>query len=221
MTSGPHGSRSSPGWLRELARAAGWHRRLLSAGLLAGSVALGLHAVQPAPPDTAPVLVAVTELPAGQRLDADDVAVVRRDPASLPHGALASAAGAVGATLVSAVRRGEMLTDVRLLTSVATRVLPAGLVATPVRISDAEAVSLLRPGSTVDVLAAGGEQPGVPARLVASRARVLTVPRAGSHRSGLATSEGALVVLVTTEQTAARLAGAAVAERLSVVVHGE
>jgi len=57
--------------------------------------------------------------------------------------------------------------------------------------------------------------------LLASAVRVLTVPRADSS-SGLGDlgSDGALVVLTTTSTTASRLAGAAVTDRLSLVLRG-
>lgn len=207
-------------WVRDLARAAGWHRRLLAAGLLAAAFALALHAVRPAPPDTVPALLAARDLAAGHHLGRSDVVVARRDAATLPAGALTAPTAASGSTLVSAVRRGEVLTDLRLLSARAVQALPDGLVATPVRIADPDAVALLVPGATVDVLAAGSGDMSAPARLVASRVRVITTPRAPFSRPALGLGEGALVVLATSEATAARLAGAAVAERLTVVLRG-
>jgi Flp pilus assembly protein CpaB len=133
---------------------------------------------------------------------------------------LRTIAVARGATLVSAVRRGELITDVRLLGSGSLERLGPGLVAAPVRIADPESAGLLRPGSVVDVLAAGaadGASAGE-ARLVAAAVRVLTVPRAPGRGLGASVGEGALVLVATTSSTAQRLAGAAVAERLSVVV---
>jgi hypothetical protein len=56
--------------------------------------------------------------------------------------------------------------------------------------------------------------------LVASAVRVVTVPRPSTTAFGASMSEGSLLVLATTSQTAARLAGAAVIDRLSVVVRG-
>lgn len=206
-------------WLRDLVRAAGWHRRLLAAGLLAGSMAFGLDALAPPAPATVSAVSATHDLPAGAQLGDDDLTVARVDPATVPDGVLRRPALARGATLVSAVRRGELLTDVRLLGPGALDRLGPGLVAAPVRIADAESVRLLRPGSVVDVLAAGatdGSSVGQ-ARLVAASVPVLTVPRPRGDRFD-SLGEGSLVLLATTSATAVRLAAASVSERLSVVV---
>jgi len=207
-------------WLRDLLRAAQWHRRLLAAGLFAAAMAFGLQTLAPPPPPTVPAVSAARDLPAGASLGPGDITLARVDPRSVPDGSLRALAPASGETLVSAVRRGELITDVRLLGAGALDQLGSGLVAAPVRIADAEAVSLLHPGSVVDVLASGaatGSSLGE-ARLVAAAVRVLTVPRARDERFGSSLGEGSLVLLATTSATAARLAGAAVAERLSVVV---
>lgn len=83
-----------------------------------------------------------------------------------------------------------------------TRPEPGGTVSAPVRIADAAAVRLLRPGDLVDVLAG--------ARVVAAGAPVVSVPDM-SDTSGAADSgdEGALVVLSVPRETARALAGAA------------
>jgi Flp pilus assembly protein CpaB len=207
-------------WLSELVRAAQWHRRLLAAGLLAGSVALGLQALAPDPPATVAVVAATRDLPAGTRLGYADLTTVGLEPSVVPSGALRSQTVVRGRTLVSAVRKGEPLTDARLLAPSALDLLGPGLVAAPVRVTDAATVRLLRPGDVVDVLAAGGTEVVQPARLVAAAVRVVTVPRDARDAFG-AGSGGGLVLLATSSSTAARLAGAAVAERLSLVLRHE
>ena len=103
------GSRSGPtGWLRDLRRAASWHRRLLVAGLLAASVAFGIQAVSPPPPRTESVLVAAKDLAAGTRLRPDDVRLKDVAPASLPDGAVRTRTFAAGRTLDAPVRKGEV-----------------------------------------------------------------------------------------------------------------
>lgn len=207
-------------WLRDLVRATQWHRRLLAAGLLAGAMAFGLDALAPPPAPTVAAVSAARDLPAGARLGDADLAVAQVDPRSVPRGALLRAGLARGATLVSAVREGEVLTDVRLLGAETLDRLGPGLVAAPVRIADAESVGLLRPGSVVDVLAAAAPEStdAGEARLVAAAVRVITVPRSREGRFSSSVGEGALVLLATTSATAARLAGAAVTDRLSLVV---
>lgn len=209
-------------WLRELRRAVSWRRRLLAAGLAAGSVAFALQALDPPPPPGTDVVVAAHDLAAGTVLSTGDLRLVHRPTGEVPRGALSLAAMATGRPVASAVRRGEVLTDVRLVGPGVLRGLAAGTVAAPVRIADADSAALLRPGDVIDLLAASAtpEAPAGEARLVASSVRVLLAPR--QQRSGLTAglSNGALLLVATSASTAARLAAAAVTDRLSVVLRG-
>jgi Flp pilus assembly protein CpaB len=208
-------------WVRDLVRTGRWHRRLLASALLAGSMAVALQALEPAPPPSVRVVTAARDLASGTQLSSADLAVTRLAPSSVPDGAITSPADALARTLVSTARRGEPLTDVRLVRSRR----PAGdegAVSVPVRIADAEAVALLRPGDVVDVLGAAPSSDSAgstSARLLAAAVRVVTVPATGD-RSGLGElgADGALVLVTTTSPTAARLAGAAVTDRLSIVL---
>jgi Flp pilus assembly protein CpaB len=207
-------------WLRELRRAAAWHRRLLTAGLLAAAVAFGLQATAPSAPPGTRVLVATHDLPGGQAPGPGDAAVREVPAASVPDGALHAARDLDGRTLAGPVRAGEVLTDVRLVGRSLLEAYGDTLVAAPVRIADAASAALLRPGDVVDVLAAGGEPDGAAeARLVASEVQVLTVPTVPRDALGVHDpTAGALVVVVTTDATAARLAGAGASSRLSIVL---
>lgn len=200
---------------RELRRAAGWHRRLLAAGLLAGAVAFAIDAVAPAPPATAAVVVAGRDLPAGLALHAGDLAVYRLPAAAVPAGVRDRPPDLIGRVLAGPVRRGEPLTDARLIGRGLLAALPAGHVAAPVRLADAATTGLLRPGDLVDLVAARpadpGRRPG--GSLVARAARVLTVPAVADS-----TGDGGLVVLDVDPATAMELAVAAVSARLSVVL---
>ncbi|WP_313956448.1 hypothetical protein [Streptomyces sp. SAJ15] len=118
----------------------------------------------------------------------------------------------------------------------------ADLVSAPVRIADAGAARLLRPGDRVDVLAAAGS---AEPRVVARGARVAQVPGARADAAdraaddaaasggladgdltdgglagevGSGVGEGALVVLAVPRATAATLAGASVTARLAVTL---
>jgi hypothetical protein len=116
-----------------------------------------------------------------------------------------------------------VLTDVRLVGAASLRGLGSGLVAAPVRIADADAAALLRPADVVDVLAAGAtaaDGSAGDARLVASSVQVLSVPRPDGGKFGADLGDGALLLLATSAPTAARLAAAAVSDRLSVVLRG-
>jgi pilus assembly protein CpaB len=218
------GSRPT-GWLRDLRRAASWHRRLLVAGLLAASAAFAIQAVSPTPPRTVSVLVTTRDLAGGTRLSPDDVRLKRLEPAALPDGALRARTLGVGRTLGAPVRKGEVLTDVRLVGRSFLDSYGNSLVAAPVRIADAASVRLVAPGDIVDVLAAGAGADGSAtdaARLVAAAAPVVMIPPAGGSPLGETdVGQGALVVVVTSAETAARLAAAAVTDRLSLVIHGK
>lgn len=212
------------GWLRDLRRAASWHRRLLVAGLLAASVAFAIQAVSPPPPRTESVLVAAKDLASGTRLAPDDVRLNGVAPGSVPDGALRTRTSASGRTLGTPVRRGEVLTDVRLLGRSFLDSYGDDFVAAPVRIADAASVRLVRAGDVVDVLAARPGPDGSAAnaaRLVAAATPVVTIPPAGDSPFGATdVGAGALVVVVTSADTAARLAAAAVTDRLSLVIRG-
>src|SRR6476661_4128140 len=87
-------------------------RRLLAALLAAVAVATGIHAVAAPPPARVAVRVAAHDLPSGALVAAADLVTVRFDPGSVPSGVVADP---VGRLVAAPVRRGEPLTDVRLL----------------------------------------------------------------------------------------------------------
>lgn len=203
----------SPGLApRDLLRAASRHRALLAAGLAAASVASGLSAVVPDPPETVPVLTAAHDLPAGAVLSAQDLRTADVPAALVPAGALTDAGAAAGRVVAGPVRAGEPLTDVRLL---GAALLPAGSqVAAPVRLAEPATAALVQAGDRVDVLSASPEG-GAAAEVVATGLSVLSVPDLSD-----AAGEGALVVVAASRAAASRLAAAAVTGRLSLVVHG-
>jgi Flp pilus assembly protein CpaB len=138
-------------------------------------------------------------------------------PAALvPGHALRAATGVVGRLLATPVRRGETLTDVRLLEPALLDAVGTDVVAVPVRVGDgAAAAALVHPGDRVDVLTVpddGGL--GAPVRTVATGVRVLAVP---SHDAGR-TDGGGLVVVAVTRAQAAVLARAATTGRFTLAV---
>jgi Flp pilus assembly protein CpaB len=198
------------------------HRRLV-AGLLAGlAVLAAVSAARPAPPPTVPVLAAARDLAAGVALAADDLRSVALPPPAVPSGALRPGAAVLGRVVAGPVRRGEPLTDVRLLGPALLAAVGAGAVAVPLRFADAGVVALLRPGDRVDVLASP-VTPGDPsaragpvpeARVVASDVAVLLVAPADPATP----ADGALVVLACAPSVARVLAAAGATDRLSPVL---
>jgi Flp pilus assembly protein CpaB len=193
-------------------------RRPLSAAFTAAAAGFALLTLRPPAAPTVPVLVATRDLPGGVTLHGNDLRSVALPAAAVPDGAVRS--DATGRLLSGPLRRGEALTDVRLAGRDLLDGYRPGTVATPVRIADAGAVRLLRSGDRVDVLAAadsleGTVSPGR-ARTVAQGIPVLAVPRSTSGEAG---DQGALIVLATSRDQAAALAGAGA--RLSVTINGD
>ena len=177
-------------------------RRLLAALLTAIAVAAGLQAASAPPPPTRTVLVAARDLPSGVVLRRGDLTEAAYAAGSLPSGL---AADAVGRTLASPLRRGEPVTDVRLVGPRLTADRP-GLVAVPVRLPDAGMVALLEVGDVIDLVAAdpqGGE-----ARQVSDGVPVLAIP-ATTADAGATGLGGRIVVVGVREEDVPVLADAA------------
>ncbi len=204
--------------LRRTRRAILARRRLLAALCAATAVAAGLQATRAPAPPTTTVLTAAHDVPAGATVEASDLTTTAFAPESVPAGTLA-ADDVLGRTTAGPLRKGEPLTDVRLLDRELLEQFP-GLVAAPVRIGDRGSVALLNVGDRVDVVAAD-PQGNREAATVAAGATVLAIPRAdteGLDGGPAGLGGGGLVVLAVSEQTARDLAQAAVTAFLSVVI---
>jgi Flp pilus assembly protein CpaB len=207
-------------------RALARHHRLLAAGLAAGSLAAALSVLAPTPAATVDVVVAARDLGPGATLRDDDLRLVALPEAAVPDGAATRPAALVGAAVAGAVRRGELLTDVRLVGPGLLRG-AVGMVAVPVRLAEDGVAALVSAGDVVDVVAASAPDPvavagsaasatpaaAVPARVVARAAHVLAVPEEQS------VAGGTLVLLAVSPRAATDLAAASVSARLSVVLN--
>ena len=202
-------------FVREMVRAAGWHRRLLASLAAAAAVYFIVSTLSPDPPPTVAVLAAARDLPGGAVPAPDDLRTVRLPAGVVPAGAVGPGT-ALGSRLLSGpVRAGETLTDARFVAPGLVRRAPGGAVAYPVRVDDAEAVALLRVGDRVDVLAASATASTTAAR-VASAVPVIALPTPAPGAS-----RGALVVVSVRSEVAADLAQAAVNSRLSLALTGQ
>jgi Flp pilus assembly protein CpaB len=205
--------------LRRVVRRTVLARRRPLAALCAGAAVLaGIHAVRPPDPPTVAVAVAAHDLPSGTVLVPRDL-VVRHLPAAVaPAG---SDPHPIGRTLAAPVRRGEPVTDVRLVAPSLVAALP-GQVALPVRIADADAVGLLRVGDHVDLVAADPRR-GT-ASYVAVDVPVLALPEppipggATTRDTGTTALTGRLVVVAASSSDVTRIAGAAATDLLSLVI---
>lgn len=193
--------------LHALRRAILARRRPLAAMLVALAVLIGLRTtVGPGPP-TVEVPVASRDLAAGERLEADDLSMVRWPASLAPAGLTGAVAGQV---LAAPLRRGEAITDLRLVGSELAQAHP-DLTVMPLRLPDPAVVELLEVGDRVDLSAVDPESGDVSE--VASDVLVLAIPPPGSADSTLT---GRLIVAGITPERAQFVAAAMLQEFLTV-----
>lgn len=190
--------------VRPIRRAVLARRRLLAAALTAVAVAGGIHAAAAPPPAEVPVYVAARDLPSGVVIGAADLIEIAFAPGSVPADL---ADDVVGRTLAAPLRRGEPVTDVRLVGPALTDGYP-GLSAVPVRLPDAGMVELLQVGDLIDLVAAD-PQGGDP-RLIATGAPVLALPEPTTSDPGATGLSGRLVVVGAPPADVTGIADAAV-----------
>lgn len=135
-----------PDWTRTVLA-----RRIAASGLV---VLAGIATLRSTDSDLAEVAVTVRDLRPGTALTPDDVRLEKRLAATLPDGAQTDLGMVFGATLASPTRRGEVLTDVRLLgTRLAESTAGPGARIVPLHLADSALIDLVRVGDVVDVLA--------------------------------------------------------------------
>ena len=195
--------------LRDVLKAARWHRRLLAGLSAAAAVYFGLVALSPAPPPTVAVLGAARDLPGGARPAAADLRTLQLPAPVVPSGALRPGAEVAKRVLAGPVRSGEPLTDARFLSS---STLAGDLVAYPLRLDDAEIVSLLHVGDRIDLYAATSTAADS-ANQLARAVSVVALPA----RSGASIS-GALVVIAARSEVVSRVAQATANTRITVAL---
>ena len=201
--------------LRRAVRRTVLARRRPLAALCAGvAVLAGVQAVRPSEGATVAVPVAAHDLDSGTVLSAGDLSTRRLPVGSAPDGLETHA---VGRTLAGPIRRGEPVTDARLVAPALIAGYP-GRVALPVRIADADVVGLLRVGDHVDLVAA--DPRSGTASYVAVDVPVVALPapdeqRVGSSAAGVT---GRLVVVAAVPSDVDGIAGAAATDLLSVVI---
>jgi pilus assembly protein CpaB len=195
--------------------------RQVTAGLLA--VLALVVALRPAPAERAAqppvdvqVVVAATDLAAGAVLTAADLGVASLPATAAPDGVVTEVGRLTGEVLAGPLRRGEPVTDVRVVGPGLWSRVPPGQVAAPVRLADLAVAALLRPGDRVDVLAAPSDAGA--AEVVAAGALVLSAPPAEVPGAAAAGADGGLLVLAVSAETAARLAGSATSSTLTVTL---
>jgi Flp pilus assembly protein CpaB len=190
-------------------------RRIAAGGLV---VLAGIAALRPDPGDRrSDVVVAAHDLSPGVALTAADMRIERRSATTVPDGSQTTIDALVGTTLAGPARRGEVLTDVRVLGS---RL--AGLAAgpdarvVPLHLADAAVLDLIRPGDVVDVMGAADAGTDAKPTLAASDAIVVLV----SPKQKAAGAGDDRVVLVALPASAAHsLAAATLVQTVTLTIH--
>jgi Flp pilus assembly protein CpaB len=190
-------------------------RRIAAAGLV---VLAGVAALRPNPDgDRLDVVVAARDLSPGAALTPEDVRLDKRSATTIPEGSQADIAVVVGSTLAGPARRGEVLTDVRLLgprLAESTAGPDARIV--PLHPADNALTDLVRPGDVVDVVAASEADSASRPRVVATDAVVVLV----SAKQKNQTASNDRVVLVALPAGAANaLAGATLVQTVTLTLH--
>ncbi len=183
------------------------HRRLLAGLLTALAVTAALRALAPAGPAGVELAVAAHDLPAGTALRESDLITVAVPREAVPDGVDPDP---VGEQLAAPLRRGEPITDARLVgPGLASE---PGVIAMPVRLPDAGMAELLDSGDRIDLLAVDPSATATGgAQRVASGVLVLAVPEVPHSENAVTSSlQGRLVVVGVPEALIEDVTNAAV-----------
>jgi Flp pilus assembly protein CpaB len=190
-------------------------RTVLARRIVAGVLVLlaGVAAWRPDPHSTSrEVVVATRDLAPGITVTPDDVALSSRPAGTLPDGAVTILDAAVGATLAGPSRRGEILTDARVLGSRLTGLSVGPNARTvPVHLADAAVLDLIRPGDVVDILGAPPADSTARPRLLAVGAVVVLVSAAAG--------DGRVVLVALPAAAAHTLAAATLVQEVTLTIH--
>jgi len=197
-----------------------WSRTLAARRVAAGALVIlaAIAALRSDPQrDRTEIVVATRDLAPGVELTADDVRLEGRTRATVPDGSQSDVGAVVGATLAGPARRGEVLTDVRVLgprlaESVAGR--DARIV--PLPLADSALLDLVHPGDVVDVLAAGGSDADARPQMVATDAVVVLV---SEKPKGAGNGSDRVVLVALPAHAANVVAAAALVQTVTLTFH--
>jgi Flp pilus assembly protein CpaB len=208
-----------PSRIRQLLRP-DFTRTMLARRVAAGGLVIlaGIAALRPDPGDRrADVVVAAHDLSPGLALTVADIRLEKRSATTLPDGVQTTIDALVGTTLAGPARRGEVLTDVRVLGSrLAGLAAGADARVVPLHLADAAVLDLIRPGDVVDVMGAADAGTDAKPTLAASDAIVVLV----SPKQKAAGAGDDRVVLVALPAAAAHsLAAATLVQTVTLTIH--
>ena len=200
-----------------------WSRTVAARRIAAGALVVlaAVAALRPDPNhESIDIVIAARDLAPGVELSSTDVRIESRMATTVPDGSQSDLAAVMGATLAGPARRGEALTDVRLLgPRLAESAAGPNARIVPLHLDDTALLDLIRPGDVVDVLAAGvdaGVDVEAAPQVVATDAVVVLV----SEKPAGAVSGGDRVVLVALPaHDANEVAGAALVQAVTLTFH--
>jgi len=199
-----------------------WSRTLAARRVAAGALVIlaAVVALRSNPQgDRTEIVVATHDLTSGVELTADDVRLEGRIVATVPDGSQSDIDAVIGATLAGPARRGEILTDVRVLgPRLAESVAGPDARIVPLPLADSALLDLVRPGDVVDVLAAGTSDAGADARpqLMATDAVVVLV---SEKPKGAGNGSDRVVLVALPAHTANDVAAAALVQNVTLTFH--
>ena len=204
-----HGMR--PDWTRTVAA------RRVAAGAL---VVLAAVAALRSDPDgeQTDIVVAARDLSPGVELTAADLRIETRMAATVPDGSQSSVDAIVGSTLAGPARRGEVLTDVRLLgPRLAQSAAGPNARIVPLHLADTALLDLVRPGDVVDVLAAPKDDVDDATPLVVATDAIVVL--VSEKQKGPGTGGDRVVLVALPAQAANDVAGATLMQAVTLTFH--
>lgn len=168
--------------------------------------------------DHTDVVVTTRDLSPGTELTGEDVVLETRTASTIPDGSSVDIDSVVGATLAGPARRGEVVTDVRLLgPRLAESAAGPDARIVPLPLADPALVDLVRPGDVVDIVAApASTDAATEARLIATDAVVVLV---SAKENGVAAGGGRVVLVALPAAAAKTVAGAALVQAVTLTLH--
>lgn len=194
-----------------------WSRTVAARRLAAGALVVlaAIAALRDDPHgDRTEIVVAAHDLAPGVELSASDLKLEARSAATVPDGSQSDPQTLVGSTLAGPARRGEVLTDVRVLgPRLAEEAAGPNARIVPLHLADTALLDLIRAGDVVDVLAATEE---ARPQVLATEAVVVLV---SEKPKGPAGGSDRVVLVALPAQAANDVAGAALVQTVTLTLH--
>jgi len=200
-----------------------WSRTAAARRAAAGALVIlaAVAALRPDPDDArTDIVVAARDLAPGIELSEGDVRLETHTATTIPDGSQSDLGAVVGATLAGPARRGEPLTDVRLLgPRLAKSSAGPNARIVPLHLQDTALLDLIRPGDVVDVLAAGADTAagGNAAPQVVATGAIVVL--ASQKPTGTGNGGDRVVLVALPAHDANEVAGAALTRMVTLTFH--